>query len=145
MERKYLPVVLTVEAAAVFGVVLLILGGLILFCFEIHDRTAAKNALTYSIEVFSHRDPDSAHAEDYRKIAGNTGVYITGGHEAVNLKEGISEGTISGSVTAEGKTWTKNNRHLHAQRWLRVSALADFQKLPEDMRKDSVPKEFADP
>jgi len=129
---------LTVEAAAVFSIVLLSVMALILFCFRLHDRVAASNALIFAVESYSHRNKNASWAEDYRTVAENTEIYITGEGQAVELEPGLLRGSMTGTVRYGEDTWIWKNKHLHTETFLRMATMTE---LTEKLKKSGGDKE----
>lgn len=132
---KGLKASLTVEAAAVMSIVLLSVMGLILFDFQVHDKAAAVNALLCTLEMYSHRNKFGPRADNFRVIAEDTDIYITGAGSPVELESGILPGSMTGTVHYGGLSRTEKNIHLRAERLLRAATLAEPAKKTEN--KDS--------
>jgi len=125
---KGLKASLTVEAAAVMGIVLLSVMGLILFDFQVHDKAAAVNALICTLEMYSHRNKIGPWADNFRVIAEDTDIYITGAGSPVELESGILPGSMTGTVRYGDLSRTEKNTHLRAERLLRAATLAELKK-----------------
>jgi len=114
---------LTAEAAIVMSIVLLSVMELILFDFRLHDEIAASNALICVVEMYSHRNGNSAWAEDYRKTAEDTGIYITGDGQKVSLQTGKLPYSITGTVSCRENSRTFTNSHIRPEALLRAATL----------------------